>query len=116
MLSREFPTGRPTRLGLHEGVSDAKDMADRAVADSEVHQNAENIKKGQERYDSLKSLEARISKGDPIYCKECDEEIDLKRFEAYPFNQFCVDCQEVNEARDGVPRKTGGYAFLPARA
>jgi len=36
----------------------------------------------------------RIDRGDYGVCKECGEEIRVKRLEAVPYAEFCIDCAE----------------------
>ncbi len=36
---------------------------------------------------------------DHVYCLDCDEAIPLRRREALPGVECCVECQQVREAR-----------------
>ncbi len=39
----------------------------------------------------------RISNGTFGYCRECGNEISIKRLEARPTAVFCIDCKEIQE-------------------
>ena len=43
---------------------------------------------------------ADLDKGDYGYCEECGIEIGIKRLEARPTANLCIDCKSLNEIRE----------------
>ena len=47
-----------------------------------------------------KTTKIDLDKGDYGYCEDCGVEIGIKRLEALPTANLCIDCKSLNEIRE----------------
>ncbi len=66
----------------------------RMEAINEKSINEENLRQNKIRLQQLQAALRRVESEDFGYCKECEEEIPLKRMELLPESIYCVSCQE----------------------
>jgi DnaK suppressor protein len=61
-----------------------------------------------DRRQLLRTIDAalpRISEGTFGMCAQCGNEIHSMRFEALPWTEYCIDCQQIRDARDQEGRR-----------
>lgn len=60
--------------------------------------------RGRERFlmNKIEHALAKMSTGDYGLCEECEESISLKRLEARPEAQLCIQCKEAQEKEEAV--------------
>lgn len=62
------------------------------------------IQQSSERKRLVRTIDAalrRISEGTFGMCAECGDEIHSMRLEAFPWSEYCIDCQEMREQQSG---------------
>ena len=99
--------GQVTREGRELENESAVDVADRAVSSATKEFL---FRQAQERHRLLQLVEAaldRIRDGSFGKCLACGGVIGIKRLEAVPWTELCVDCQEKRER--GELREPNGY-------
>ena len=60
--------------------------------------------RGRERFlmNKIEHALKKISEGEYGLCEECEEQISLKRLEARPEAQLCIQCKEAQEKEEAV--------------
>jgi len=60
--------------------------------------------RGRERFllGKIEKALKKIAEGEYGLCEECDEQISLKRLEARPEAQLCIQCKEAQEKEEAV--------------
>lgn len=60
--------------------------------------------RGRERFllGKIEKALKKITDGDYGLCEECEEQISLKRLEARPEAQLCIQCKEAQEKEEAV--------------
>src|SRR5690606_34698949 len=60
--------------------------------------------RGRERFlmGKIEHALRKIDEGNYGICEECDEQISLKRLEARPEAQLCIQCKEAQEKEEAV--------------
>lgn len=89
-----------TKSQMQEEVANFADPADRATQEEEF--SLELRKRDRERK-LLKKIEQtlhKIAEDDYGYCDTCGIEIGLKRLEARPTADMCIDCKTLAEIRE----------------
>ncbi|MDP6994077.1 MAG: TraR/DksA family transcriptional regulator [Woeseiaceae bacterium] len=94
---RDELTGRLERITANVRRSLDADSEERAreLADSEVVDALGN--EAREELGKISDTLARMDSGDYGLCKECGGPIVIKRIEAYPYADECIDCAELDE-------------------
>lgn len=103
---RDEFTGRLERItaNVRRSLDADSEERPRELADSEVVDAL-----GNEARDELGKIQdalARIDAGDYGRCRECGRPISIKRIEAYPCSDECIDCAELDEETRERPDQT----------
>jgi len=80
--------------------ADSKEMA-KELEDSEVVDALGNEARAVVR--KISDALVRLEEGSYGRCVECGEAIDVKRLEAYPYADDCIDCAKLDERRRARP-------------
>jgi DnaK suppressor protein len=88
-----------------EMVIDSDERMDEVdQASSEYMQSFSFRLRGRERYlmDKIELALRKLDEGNYGACEECDEQISLKRLEARPEAQLCIQCKEAQEKEEAA--------------
>lgn len=80
-----------------EGIGEVMDSADEAYSSS-MHKLQSSIEENE--IQELRLIEealARIDRGEYGVCISCEEPINVKRLEIFPYAARCISCQELLE-------------------
>lgn len=89
---------------IKEDTSKFADPADRASQEEEFSLELRTRDRERKLIKKINASLGLIESGDYGYCKECGEEIGIKRLKARPTATLCVDCKELQEARERQSR------------
>lgn len=89
---------------IKEDTSKFADPADRASQEEEFSLELRTRDRERKLIKKINESLGLIESGDYGYCKECGEEIGIKRLKARPTATLCVDCKELQEARERQSR------------
>jgi DnaK suppressor protein len=76
------------------------DPNDRATQESDIAIELRNRDRERKLIKKIDETIARIDKNDYGYCENCGVEIGLKRLEARPTANLCIDCKTLDEQRE----------------
>lgn len=80
-----------------EGIGEVKDSADEAYS-STMHKLQSSIEENEiEELHLIEDALARIDRGEYGVCINCEEPINTKRLEIFPYAARCIACQEMLE-------------------
>ncbi len=89
----------------HEMVIDSDERMDEVDQASSEYMQAFSFRlRGRERF-LMDKIEHALLKIDAVtfgICEECDEPISLKRLQARPEAQLCIQCKEAQEKEEAV--------------
>lgn len=89
----------------HEMVIDSDERMDEVDQASSEYMQAFSFRlRGRERFlmDKIEHALRKIDEGTFGICEECDEPISLKRLQARPEAQLCIQCKEAQEKEEAV--------------
>lgn len=89
----------------HEMVIDSDERMDEVDQASSEYMQAFSFRlRGRERFlmDKIEHALLKIDQGTFGICEECDEPISLKRLQARPEAQLCIQCKESQEREEAV--------------
>ncbi len=95
-----FEEMRRTVHHMRDGAANFPDANDRATQEEEF--SLELRARDRERKLSQKIDEAiqNLEEGNYGYCEKCGIEIGVRRLEARPMAQLCIDCKRLDEIRE----------------
>ncbi|WP_343188344.1 RNA polymerase-binding protein DksA [Buchnera aphidicola (Ceratoglyphina bambusae)] len=76
------------------------DPIDRAVQEEEFNLNLKNRDRDRNIIKKIKNTLKKIEINNFGYCISCDIKIGIKRLEARPTANLCIDCKTLSEIRD----------------
>ena len=85
---------------MQEDVTNFADPADRATQEEEFSLELRNRDRERKLLKKIEQTLHKISDGDYGYCETCGVEIGLKRLEARPTADLCIDCKTLAEIRE----------------
>lgn len=88
---------------VHHMQDDAKlfpDPLDRAVIEEEFNLELRTRDRERKLIRKIDDSLENIKSGEYGYCNECDAEIGLRRLEARPTAEQCIDCKTFDEIRE----------------
>ena len=80
--------------GRHDDEGLEADITDRASRSSEKELSFLTAAQHQERLRKVQQALRRVPTGKYGQCLGCGETIDLRRLEAVPWTQYCIECQQ----------------------
>ena len=85
---------------LQDEASNFPDPADRAAQEEEFSIELRTRDRERKLIRKIDSTLERLEQGDYGYCDSCGIEIGLRRLEARPTAEKCVDCKSLDEIRE----------------
>ena len=76
------------------------DPVDRAAVEEEFTLELRNRNREGKLIKKIEYSLERIDRGDYGYCESCGAEIGIRRFEARPTAELCIDCKTFDEIRE----------------
>ena len=89
-----------TREYLKDERAQTADLNDRASQEEEFSLALRTRDRERKLLGKIDKALERIKQGTFGYCEQCDEEIGLKRLEARPTAELCIDCKHIAERRE----------------
>lgn len=89
----------------HEMVIDSDERMDEVDQASSEYMQAFSFRlRGRERFlmDKIEHALRKIDEGTYGVCEECEDPISLKRLQARPEAQLCIQCKEAQEREEAV--------------
>jgi DnaK suppressor protein len=89
----------------HDMVIDSDERMDEVDQASSEYMQAFSFRlRGRERFlmDKIEHALLKIDQGTFGICEECEEPISLKRLQARPEAQLCIQCKEAQEKEEAV--------------
>ena len=93
----ENASNTATELKKHET---APDPADRATQEEEYALELRTRDRERKLLRKIDNALERIARKDFGWCERCGEEIGLRRLEACPTAELCIDCKEIAERQE----------------
>ena len=85
---------------LQDEASNFPDPADRAAQEEEFSIELRTRDRERKLIRKIDDTHERLEQGDYGYCDSCGIEIGLRRLEARPTAEKCVDCKSLDEIRE----------------
>ena len=85
---------------MQDEASNFPDPADRATQEEEFSLELRNRDRERKLLKKIEQTLHKISDDDYGYCETCGVEIGLKRLEARPTADLCIDCKTLAEIRE----------------
>ncbi|EJP29640.1 RNA polymerase-binding protein DksA [Haemophilus sputorum] len=89
-----------TKSQMQEEVANFADPADRATQEEEFSLELRNRDRERKLLKKIEQTLHSISEDEYGYCETCGVEIGLKRLEARPTADMCIDCKTLAEIRE----------------
>lgn len=89
-----------TKSQMQDDVTNFADPADRATQEEEFSLELRNRDRERKLLKRIEQTLIKLDEGDYGYCDACGIEIGLKRLEARPTAELCVDCKTLAEIRE----------------
>lgn len=89
-----------TKSQMQDEVTNYADPADRATQEEEFSLELRNRDRERKLLKRIEQTLNKLSTGDYGYCDACGIEIGLKRLEARPTADLCIDCKTLAEIRE----------------
>ncbi|MCT8772090.1 RNA polymerase-binding protein DksA [Glaesserella parasuis] len=89
-----------TKSQMQDEVTNFADPADRATQEEEFSLELRNRDRERKLLKRIEQTLIKLDEGDYGYCDTCGIEIGLKRLEARPTAELCVDCKTLAELRE----------------
>lgn len=85
---------------LQSDTSQLSDLNDRASQEEEFSLTLRSQDRERKLVYKINAALERISRDDFGFCEKCDVEIGIKRLEARPTAELCIDCKEIEEKKE----------------
>lgn len=89
-----------TKAQMQDDVTNYADPADRATQEEEFSLELRNRDRERKLLKRIEQTLVKLDSGDYGYCDTCGVEIGLKRLEARPTAELCIDCKTLAEIRE----------------
>ncbi|MDO4697069.1 MAG: RNA polymerase-binding protein DksA [Pasteurellaceae bacterium] len=89
-----------TKSQMQDDVTNFADPADRATQEEEFSLELRNRDRERKLLKRIEQTLIKLDSGDYGYCDACGIEIGLKRLEARPTADLCIDCKTLAEIRE----------------
>lgn len=89
-----------TKSQMQDEVTNYADPADRATQEEEFSLELRNRDRERKLLKRIEQTLNKLATGDYGYCDACGIEIGLKRLEARPTADLCIDCKTLAEIRE----------------
>lgn len=95
-----YEESKRTQNHLKQAHEPTADLNDRATLEEEFTLELRTRDRERKLLKKIEQALIRIQKNDFGYCEECGEEIGIKRLEARPTAELCIDCKQLSERRE----------------
>ncbi|AZI14190.1 RNA polymerase-binding protein DksA [Avibacterium paragallinarum] len=85
---------------MQDEASNFPDPADRATQEEEFSLELRNRDRERKLMKKIENTLKKIDTGDFGYCDSCGIEIGIRRLEARPTADLCIDCKTLSEIRE----------------
>ncbi len=85
---------------IKDETSNHPDPTDRASQETDMALELRGRDRDRKLTKKINEALERIDAGDFGWCENCGEEIGLKRLEARPTAELCIDCKTLDEIRE----------------
>ncbi len=85
---------------IQDETANHPDPTDRASQETDMALELRGRDRDRKLIKKIESSISCLSGGDFGYCENCGEEIGLKRLEARPTANLCIDCKTLDEIRE----------------
>lgn len=85
---------------IQDETANHPDPTDRASQETDMTLELRGRDRDRKLIKKIESSIAHLHSGDFGYCENCGEEIGLKRLEARPTANLCIDCKTLDEIRE----------------
>lgn len=89
-----------TVINIQDETANHPDPTDRASQETDMALELRGRDRDRKLTKKIESAIALLGTGDFGYCENCGEEIGLKRLEARPTAELCIDCKTLDEIRE----------------
>ena len=89
-----------TVTNIQDETANHPDPTDRASQETDMALELRGRDRDRKLIKKIEGSIALLSTGDFGYCENCGEEIGLKRLEARPTANLCIDCKTLDEIRE----------------
>ncbi len=89
-----------TKSQMQDDVTNFADPADRATQEEEFSLELRNRDRERKLLKKIELTLQHLDSGDYGYCETCGVEIGLRRLEARPTADLCIDCKTLAEIRE----------------
>lgn len=85
---------------MQDETANHPDPTDRASQETDMALELRGRDRDRKLIKKIEGSIAQLGNGDFGYCENCGEEIGLKRLEARPTANLCIDCKTLDEIRE----------------
>ncbi|MDG6881942.1 DnaK suppressor protein [Phocoenobacter uteri] len=89
-----------TKIQMQDEVAHFADPSDRATQEEEFSLELRNRDRERRLLKKIEQTLQRLSEDDYGFCDACGVEIGLRRLEARPTAELCIDCKTLAEIRE----------------
>lgn len=89
-----------TKSQMQDDVTNFADPADRATQEEEFSLELRNRDRERKLLKKIEQTLRKLDSDDYGYCETCGVEIGLRRLEARPTAELCIDCKTLAEIRE----------------
>ncbi|WP_301098697.1 RNA polymerase-binding protein DksA [Otariodibacter sp.] len=89
-----------TKIQMQDDITNFADPSDRATQEEEFSLELRNRDRERRLLKKIEQTLVKLDSGDYGYCDACGIEIGLKRLEARPTADLCIDCKTLAEIRE----------------
>jgi len=89
-----------TLVNMQDETANHPDPTDRASQETDMALELRGRDRDRKLIKKIEDSIVHLGSGNFGYCKNCDEEIGLKRLEARPTAELCIDCKTLDEIRE----------------
>lgn len=89
-----------TKSQMQDDVTNFADPADRATQEEEFSLELRNRDRERKLLKKIEQTLRKLESDDYGYCETCGVEIGLRRLEARPTAELCIDCKTLAEIRE----------------
>ncbi|AKC59732.1 RNA polymerase-binding protein DksA [Blochmannia endosymbiont of Polyrhachis (Hedomyrma) turneri] len=87
-------------LYMRDEVENFPDPIDRAVQEEEFNIELRNRDRGYKLIKKIENTIKKLERSSFGFCESCDVEIGIRRLEASPIADLCIDCKILSEMRE----------------
>lgn len=89
-----------TKIQMQDDITNFADPSDRATQEEEFSLELRNRDRERKLLKKIEQTLVKLDSDDYGYCEACGIEIGLKRLEARPTADLCIDCKTLAEIRE----------------